>query len=101
MIEFLARRLIAGYPDTEDPKVRRSCGMLCGLVGIALNVLLCGLKLFAGFLSGSIAITGDALNNLSDAGSSVVSLLGFHLAAQEPDRDHPFGHGRIDRKSVV
>ena len=70
--------------------------MLCGLVGIALNVLLCGLKLFAGFLSGSIAITGDALNNLSDAGSSVVSLLGFHMAAQEPDRDHPFGHGRME-----
>lgn len=96
MIELLARRFIAGYPNTEDTKVRRSCGMLCGLVGIALNVLLCSLKLFAGLLSGSIAITGDALNNLSDAGSSVVSLLGFHLAAQEPDRDHPFGHGRME-----
>ncbi len=96
MIELLARRLIPGYPNTEDPHVRRRCGMLCGLVGIVLNVLLCALKLFAGLLSGSIAITADALNNLSDAGSSVVSLLGFHLAAQEPDRDHPFGHGRME-----
>jgi len=96
VIEVLARRLIPGYPDTENPKVRQSLGMLCGFVGIGLNVLLCALKLFAGLLSGSIAVTADALNNLSDAGSSVVSLLGFHLAAQEPDRDHPFGHGRME-----
>ena len=56
MIELLARRLIPGYPNTEDPNVRRRCGMLCGLAGIVLNVLLCALKLFAGLLSGSIAI---------------------------------------------
>ena len=96
MIELLSRRFIPGYPDIQNPKVRQGCGMLCGLVGIALNILLCALKLFAGFLSGSIAVTADALNNLSDAGSSVVSLLGFHLAAQKPDRDHPFGHGRME-----
>ena len=96
MIELLARRLIPGYPNTEDPNVRRRCGMLCGLAGIVLNVLLCALKLFAGILSRSIAITADAVNNLSDAGSSVVTLLGFKLAAQAPDQDHPFGHGRLE-----
>ena len=96
MIKLLARRLIAGYENLQDPEVRRRYGVLCGGVGIALNVLLCGLKLFAGALSGSIAVTADAFNNLSDAGSSVVSLLGFQLAAQKPDRDHPFGHGRME-----
>ena len=76
--------------------MRRAYGALCGCVGIALNLLLFACKLLAGFLSASIAITADAFNNLSDAGSSVVTLLGFHLAAKAPDRDHPFGHGRLE-----
>ena len=96
MIEFLAKRLIKNDGDTADPAVRRGYGILCGSVGIGLNVLLFLGKLLAGLLSGSIAITADAFNNLSDAGSSVVTLLGFRLAAQAPDREHPFGHGRLE-----
>lgn len=96
MIELFAKRFLPNYADTQDPAVRRGYGVLCGCVGIGLNVLLFLGKLLAGALSGSIAIVADAFNNLSDAGSSVVTLLGFKLAAQAPDRDHPFGHGRLE-----
>ena len=96
MIAFLARRLIPDWQHTEDPAVRRGYGVLCGVVGICLNILLFFGKFLAGAVSGSIAITADAFNNLSDAGSSVVTLLGFKLAAQEADRQHPFGHGRVE-----
>lgn len=96
MIRFLSRRLIPDCDNVESPAVRRAYGILCGCVGIALNLMLFVLKLLAGALSSSIAITADAFNNLSDAGSSVVTLLGFHLAAKEPDQDHPFGHGRME-----
>ena len=96
MITFLAKRLIPHYEQVTRPEVRQSYGILCGAVGIVLNLFLFGGKLLAGLLSGSIAITADAFNNLSDAGSSVVSLLGFHMAAQKPDSDHPFGHGRLE-----
>ena len=96
MIQFLARKLIRDHTNTDDPAVRRAYGMLCGVVGIALNLLLFAGKALAGVISGSVAITADAFNNLSDAGSSVVTLLGFQLAAQKPDSDHPFGHGRIE-----
>lgn len=96
MIQFLARRFIRDCDNVEDPAVRRAYGALCGCVGIGLNVLLFLGKLLAGLISGSIAVTADALNNLSDAGSSIVTLLGFKLAAQAPDRSHPFGHGRLE-----
>ena len=94
MIAFLAKRFIR---EGSDEKARRKAyGVLCGAVGIGLNVLLFLGKFFAGTLAGSIAITADAFNNLSDAGSSFVTLLGFQLAGQKPDSDHPFGHGRIE-----
>ena len=96
MIGFLARRFIQDYQNTADAAVRRAYGMLCGAVGIAINLLLFALKLIAGTLSGSIAITADAFNNLSDAGASIVTLLGFKLAGQKPDPEHPFGHGRLE-----
>ena len=96
MIQFLARRLIPDWREVERPAVRQAYGMLCGVVGIVLNILLCAGKLLAGAITGSIAITADAFNNLSDAGSSVISLLGFRLAGQKPDSEHPFGHGRIE-----
>ena len=83
MIRFLARRLIRDYDNVSNAAVRRAYGVLCGAVGIALNLLLFTGKFLAGLLSGSIAITADAFNNLSDAGSSVVTLLGFKLAAQK------------------
>ena len=96
MITLLSGWLIRDHQNMTDPLVRRAYGQLCGIVGIALNVLLFAGKFFAGTLSGSIAITADAFNNLSDAGSSVVTLLGFRLAGKKPDPEHPFGHGRME-----
>ena len=93
MISLLAR-LFLRKKDPAD--LRRGYGMLCGAVGIGLNLLLFGGKFLAGTLSGSIAITADAFNNLSDAGSSFVTLVGFHLAGQKPDVHLPFVHGRIE-----
>ena len=95
MISFLARFFCK--PESRTPsQLRTAYGILCGAVGIGLNLLLFAGKFFAGTLSGSIAITADAFNNLSDAGSSVVTLLGFRIAAKMPDPDHPFGHGRAE-----
>ena len=96
MIRLLSRWLIPDRDNVTSPAVRRAYGTLCGAVGIALNILLFIGKFFAGQLSGSIAVTADAFNNLSDAGSSAVTLLGFRLAGKKPDTDHPFGHGRIE-----
>lgn len=94
VITLLARLFIKHQED--EAQTRRAYGILCGAVGICLNVLLFAGKFFAGLLSGSIAITADAFNNLSDAGSSFITLLGFHLAGQKPDAGHPFGHGRLE-----
>ncbi len=96
MISLLAKWFISRREQAEDGAVRRAWGALCGFVGIALNLLLFAGKLASGALSGSIAVTADAFNNLSDAGSSVVTLLGFRLAGKKPDSDHPFGHGRME-----
>lgn len=96
MIRFLARIFIQNREQTDLPRVRQAYGMLCGFVGIGLNLLLFAGKALAGLISGSIAITADAFNNLSDAGSSLISLVGFRMAGQEPDPAHPFGHGRIE-----
>ena len=96
MIGFLAKHLIRDYQNVGAPEVRRAYGVLCGAVGIVINLLLFALKLLAGTLAGSVAITADAFNNLSDAGASIVTLLGFRLAGQKPDPEHPFGHGRIE-----
>ena len=92
----LLARLFLKPEGRDEAALRKGYGILCGAVGIGLNVLLFAGKFFAGTLSGSIAITADAFNNLSDAGSSFVTLLGFQLAGQKPDSDHPFGHGRIE-----
>ena len=96
MIELLSRIFIKDRENTNSPSVRSAYGVLCGLTGIFFNVLLTVGKLIAGSMSGSIAITADALNNLSDAGSSVVTLAAFKLAEKRPDDGHPFGHGRIE-----
>ena len=96
MLSLLAKWLIPNRDDTASPAVRQAYGQLCGWMGIALNLLLFVGKFFAGLLSGSVAITADAFNNLSDAGSSVVTLLGFRLAGRKPDPEHPFGHGRME-----
>ena len=96
MIELLAKRFIRNYEDVGDAEVRSAYGTLCGAVGIVLNIILFIIKFAAGTLAGSIAMVADAFNNLSDAGSSVITLLGFKLANKKPDADHPFGHGRIE-----
>ena len=96
MISLLAKWLIPHREQVEDSAVRRAWGALCGFVGIGLNILLFAGKLAAGTLSGSIAITADAFNNLADAGSSVVTLRGVRLAGKKPDAGHPFGHGRLE-----
>lgn len=96
MIGLLAKIFIKGRHNTADPAVRLSYGVLCGTIGIALNLILFAAKLCAGAVSGSIAVTADAFNNLSDAASSVITLIGFKLAGQKPDSNHPFGHGRLE-----
>ena len=96
MIDLLAKLFIKDYQKLSDPAVRRAYGSLCCIVGICLNILLFAGKYFAGLLSGSIAITADAFNNLSDAGSSLVTLVGFRLGGKKPDPEHPFGHGRLE-----
>ena len=96
MTNWLVRHLVRDWEHTEDPAVRERYGVLAGGVGIFLNLLLSLGKFFAGVLTGSIAVTADAFNNLSDAGSSVVTLVGFKLAGQKADAGHPFGHGRME-----
>ena len=96
MVSFLIRKLVPGIKDPKNPEVRRSVGSICGACGIFFNILLFIGKLVMGLLTHSIAIVGDALNNLSDAGSSIITMIGFRLAGKAPDADHPFGHGRIE-----
>lgn len=96
MISLLINMFVKDRENTGDPVVRRKYGEVCGFAGILLNILLFIGKFIAGQLSGSIAITADAFNNLSDAGSSLITLIGFRLAGKKPDPKHPFGHGRVE-----
>lgn len=96
MITLLSRLFIPDYENYSSPKVRQAYGILTGSVGIFFNFFLFVLKIVAGMISHSIAITADAFNNLSDAGSSVITLIGFKMSGQEADSDHPYGHGRIE-----
>ena len=96
MSGLLLRLFVKDYRNTEDPKVRGAYGKLAGVVGIVCNLLLFAGKLIAGLLSGSVAITADAVNNLSDASSSLVTLLGFKLAERPADEEHPYGHARLE-----
>lgn len=97
MLKIIGNYLIKKKnPDGVENVTRQIYGTLCSVVGIVLNVVLFAGKYFAGVISGSIAITADAFNNLSDAGSSFITLIGFRLAGKKPDVDHPFGHGRFE-----
>lgn len=96
MVSLLAGLFIKDSDNISSPAVRRAYGVLCGSVGIALNIFLFIGKFLVGIISGSIAVTADAFNNLSDAGSSLIMLVGFKMAGQKPDPHHPFGHGRIE-----
>lgn len=96
MVKLLIGLFIKNSENVADPDVREAYGTLSGILGIALNTVLFIAKYFAGVLAGSIAIIADAFNNLSDAGSSLITLFGFRLAGKKPHSDHPFGHGRYE-----
>ena len=96
MFDFLLKIFIKDYDKTENKDVRSKYGIFSSIVGVICNVILAGIKLLAGILSGSIAIIADAINNISDAGSAVVSFVSFKIASKPADRDHPFGHARIE-----
>ena len=96
MTSLLIRLFIKNHSQTENQQVRQKYGLLGGIVGIVCNVALFLAKLVAGLLTASISITADALNNLSDAGSSIVTLIGFKMSGKPADDEHPFGHGRME-----
>ena len=96
MTDLLVRAFIKNYDEVDSPRVRSAYGKLAGFTGIVCNVLLFAAKLTVGTLTGSVAVTADAVNNLSDAASSIISLLGFKMAAKPADADHPFGHARYE-----
>lgn len=96
MTKLLVRLFVKDSENVKDPTVRIRYGYLGSVTGIVLNVLLFAGKLAAGIISGAISVTADAFNNLSDAGSSIMSLVGFKMAAQPADEEHPFGHGRME-----
>lgn len=87
---------IKDYKEVEKPEVREKYGLLASITGIILNIIMCAGKIVSGLIIGAISIVSDGINNLSDAGSSVITLLGFKLANKKPDKEHPFGHGRIE-----
>ncbi len=96
MTNFLIKLFIGANLNKDDPLVRKKCGFLSGLTGIFINLVLFIGKIFAGIFSGAISVVADSLNNLSDAGSSIVNIVGFKIALSPPDREHPFGHGRAE-----
>ena len=96
MVNLLRRIFIKDYKNLNDNTVREKHGTFASIVGILSNIVLFSIKLFTGIISGSISIIGDAINNLSDMGSSLITLIGFKLSNKEADTDHPFGHQRIE-----
>ena len=100
MTELLLKIFVKNYKSTKSKKVRESYGTFGGIVGICCNVILCVIKILIGSLTSSISIVADGLNNLSDMGSSVITMIGFKLAGKPADRDHPFGHGRMEYMSA-
>lgn len=101
MTELLIKLFVKDNKNTKDPKVRGAYGKLSGAVGIAINLILCISKFLAGVMTGSITVTADAVNNLSDAGSSIITLFGFKLSEKPADKEHPYGHGRIEYISAL
>ena len=101
MFQTIMRAFVPGYGQRDDAQVREKSGKVAGAIGIATNLLLFAIKLAAGFLSGSVAVMADAVNNLTDSGSSIVMLVGFKLAGKPADEKHPFGHARMEYLSGV
>lgn len=100
MTELLLKTFVKNHQDTKDNTVRNAYGTLGGVVGIVCNLLLSTIKIVMGFISGSISIMADGFNNLTDMGSSIVTIIGFKLAGKPADSDHPFGHGRMEYMSA-
>ncbi len=96
MIKLLSKLFIKNRENVGDPTVRRNYGVLCGAVGIVLNLLLSAAKITMGLITGSVSVLADGVNNVSDAGSSTITLLGFRISAKPVDKEHPFGHGRAE-----
>lgn len=96
MLKLLAKKFIKDHENYGDNKVRIAYGKLSGVIGIISNVFLCVIKIVTGFLTSSIAITADGVNNLADAGSSVITLVGFKLSSMPADKEHPYGHQRME-----
>lgn len=96
MNEFLCKTFVKDYQHTEDPEVRQRYGKFAGIVGMLSNVMLCAAKIILGLISGSIAIIADGINNLADASSSLITLIGFKLASMPEDKEHPYGHARYE-----
>lgn len=101
MTELLLRIFVKDYKNTDNPSVRSECGALSGWVGIFCNVFLFIAKLVAGVLAGSVSVMADAVNNLSDASSSLISLFGFKLSGKPADKEHPYGHARFEYLSAL
>jgi cation diffusion facilitator family transporter len=93
---FLIRKFVRDYSDVKNKKVRERYGYLGGIIGILINIILFGVKFTVGMIVNSIAVTADAFNNLSDVGSSIITIFGFKLSSKPADKEHPFGHGRIE-----
>ena len=96
MTELLSRLFVKNYKDAQSPAVRTAYGTMVSITGIVLNLILFAAKFVVGSLFGAISIVGDAVNNLSDAGTQIISLISFRIAAKPADREHPFGHARIE-----
>ena len=96
MTEFLIRHFVKDYQNIQDVEVRTRYGSLAGMVGICCNLLLFTVKLLTGLLVNSISVMADAFNNLSDAASSIISIVGVKMAEKPADEEHPFGHGRME-----
>lgn len=96
MTKLLTKLFVKNYKNTSDPTVRKSYGTLSSVVGIIINIILAAIKILAGILSGSVAIIADAFNNLSDSGTSVITLISFKLSSKPADKEHPYGHARIE-----
>ena len=101
MTKLLLKLFVKNHDNGADPVVRAKVGKLSGMIGILANAILCAGKLFIGTVSGSVSITADALNNLSDATGSIVTLIGFRVACKPADEDHPYGHARAEYLSAL
>ena len=96
MFQYIIKKFIHNHEDVHDPQVRKQYGTICSILSIICNAFMVVFKLFVGFMTKSVAIQADGLNNLSDMGSNLATLFGFKLAGKHPDSDHPYGHGRYE-----